>query len=848
LYSSEDPEMRVTPTKGAESSSTSVVRSRNVVIKLMTKREVSDREKAQRKGTSPKHVVPILYSSEDPEMREIWARELKKLGRWQKYTFGIVMPCAQRNLMVIFFQEKLTMSDIRQIFESLARSIAHLHAIGRIHGDIKPLNIVRAFDESIMLIDLDMAVNLREPVGAKQLSTAFVGPEATYETVDADGGAAAEFRKADAYPNGVAKLPLVAPAGANYGDGEGYAADGLLLAHPTFDLWSYAVVLYYAIAHKPLLETAGADQLRGKAERIKLARWSTADLTYAMNDLDHAMLMQGYDDQTRLVVCDLLAWLLQKDPKKRPQSCEEMLAHPFFATGVRSLDMLADGLHLSRLHVASALGNDSEVRSVLAQVDAGQASADEELGPGTLLHCHPLHLACAGGHVNVVKTLIARKDVDRNALDGAGRTALVVLQNILSDDVGGNDEFKANLEEVRALLAQKLTLAQSAAEVQQLIGSGEDPNVKDAAGNAPLHHHAPSLAASSIEVVRALLDSHQAQPNAQNKVGKTPLHLAQSTDMVRVLLAAGGDAFELADEDGRTAFESQTLTIREFLLNETLFCGRFEVPSFRPESPAKPEHATATSVVLRARDKFPGVDEDGRRHPRDVVLKLMKHKAQFDNETGQRQGLHVAFVIKVIYTSTDEGLASKWIKELPPEYADYPFGIVMPAAERNLMDVLLKERVDLALGKTMFASFARALGHLHDRGLIQGDFKPGNVVRMPDGTWILIDMDGAVRIGDPIGAKGLSTAFMPPEACHVQGDEVVFRVRREGAPYEVLEAHPTLDLWSFFVVLYRVVVHRPLLEADDRDNLRSKREEMTLATWGAQALSGGIEGWSLVHH
>ena len=55
--------------------------------------------------------------------------------------------------------------------------------------------MVRAFDESIMLIDLDMAVPLGEPVGAKELSTAFVGPETTHETVDADGGATAEFRK-----------------------------------------------------------------------------------------------------------------------------------------------------------------------------------------------------------------------------------------------------------------------------------------------------------------------------------------------------------------------------------------------------------------------------------------------------------------------------------------------------------------------------------------------------------------------------------------------------------------------------------------------------------------------------
>ena len=104
--------------------------SRDVVIKLMKEKEVSEREIEQREGTDPKHVVPIVCSSEDADMKDMWAQELKKLGRWQGYTFGIVMPCAQRNLMIIFFQEKLTMSDIRQIFESLARSIAHLHAIG----------------------------------------------------------------------------------------------------------------------------------------------------------------------------------------------------------------------------------------------------------------------------------------------------------------------------------------------------------------------------------------------------------------------------------------------------------------------------------------------------------------------------------------------------------------------------------------------------------------------------------------------------------------------------------------------------------------------------------------------
>ena len=109
------------------------------------------------------------------------------------------------------------------------------------------------------------------------------------------------------------------------------------------------------------------------------------------------------------------------------------------------------------------------------------------------------------------------------------------------------------------------------------------------------------------------------------------------------------------------------------------------------------------------------------------------------------------------------------------------------------------------------------------------------IIGLPHGAF-----DGAVAMGEPIGAKALSTAFMPPETTHLEGGEVAFRVPKEGAPYEPLLAHPTLDLWSFFVVLFRAIAHKPLIEMDDRDNLRSKREEMVLATWGLEALSAAI--------
>ena len=166
-----------------------------------------------------------------------------------------------------------------------------------------------------------------------------------------------------------------------------------------------------------------------------------------------AMLMQGgYDNQARLIVCDLLSWILQKDPKKRPQSCAEMLQHPFFSTSAHSLDTdtLAQGLHLSHLHIAAALGKTAEVESILANADQELVAAQSQL-----LHRQPLHLAAAGGHVDVVRLLVGvGGEVARDATDDTGRTALQVVQHILADDVGGEAGLKTKLEEVRKFLAQ----------------------------------------------------------------------------------------------------------------------------------------------------------------------------------------------------------------------------------------------------------------------------------------------------------------------------------------------------------------------------------------------------------
>ena len=124
----------------------------------------------QRKLTDPKHVIEVICTSADDTLKDIWVSELPKLGKWKEYKFGIVMvrgaptstahplptdtatrvritpsapslppiqPAAHRNLAVVLLQERVALSLAKKIFACFARALAHLHAIGILHGDFK---------------------------------------------------------------------------------------------------------------------------------------------------------------------------------------------------------------------------------------------------------------------------------------------------------------------------------------------------------------------------------------------------------------------------------------------------------------------------------------------------------------------------------------------------------------------------------------------------------------------------------------------------------------------------------------------------------------------------------------
>ena len=67
------------------------------------------------------------------------------------------------NLATIKLQERPNFEQMIRIMQQVALALQHLHDDGVVHGDLKPLNIVRSTEdgqEKYMLIDLDAAVRI----------------------------------------------------------------------------------------------------------------------------------------------------------------------------------------------------------------------------------------------------------------------------------------------------------------------------------------------------------------------------------------------------------------------------------------------------------------------------------------------------------------------------------------------------------------------------------------------------------------------------------------------------------------------------------------------------------------
>ncbi|MFH9106820.1 protein kinase [Streptomyces albus] len=124
--------------------------------------------------------------------------------------------------------------------------------------------------------------------------------------------------------------------------------------------------------------------------------------------------------------------------------------------------------------------------------------------------------------------------------------------------------------------------------------------------------------------------------------------------------------------------------------------------------------------------------------------------------------------------------------------------LVMARADGSLQDVLAAHRdsapAPLPDAGRILAGVAAALAHIHGRGWVHGDLKPGNVLLAPDGgVWLgdfglTVELDGTHAYVPPLG----SLDHVPPE----------WWSDREGGRSVV---RPTADIWAFGVLAHQVL-------------------------------------------
>jgi serine/threonine protein kinase len=169
---------------------------------------------------------------------------------------------------------------------------------------------------------------------------------------------------------------------------------------------------------------------------------------------------------------------------------------------------------------------------------------------------------------------------------------------------------------------------------------------------------------------------------------------------------------------------------------------------------------------------------------RSVAIKFMQEEDQFYREINSRKSELEPCVLGILNSFTPETplgnqesrmntIGDIMLPNGKNLTADYSYGIILLAADRNLDTIYRSERPDLPHIKVMMQEIGEALKHCHQNGIIHGDLKMMNVVRVK-GKMRLIDLDAsAVMNQDSFGMK-FSSGVLPPEMFHHLSDKTSF--------------------------------------------------------------------------
>eukprot|EP00041_Stephanoeca_diplocostata_P038833 m.1559122 g.1559122 ORF g.1559122 m.1559122 type:complete len:2011 (+) comp25275_c1_seq7:178-6210(+) len=316
-------------------SDTDVSKQERLVVKMMQSASHWRNEIEQRRGVCSSNVMAVYHAFHpatinvsvqgasvcvhkyDPSVCQQSHHERVRT-LMQDFPYGICMPLADRNLLEIIQQERPGMGPIsvpRYLLKQVAEAVAALHRSGIVHGDIKPRNVVRKNSGQYCLIDLDMSMPCKGQVGDASgglrdkilASSAYMSPEVIQWT-------AAQHITSDSQPS---------------------AVQNVLEPRTRWDLWGFGVTMYEVLNGAGLLESRYDVAMDSAVARLQ--QWGNltpADLEQLHEARAACGTMRGNDDdggsEGLVPAIDLLQWLLDCVPERRPRSMEEVLDHAFF--------------------------------------------------------------------------------------------------------------------------------------------------------------------------------------------------------------------------------------------------------------------------------------------------------------------------------------------------------------------------------------------------------------------------------------------------------------------------------------------------------------------------------------
>ena len=176
----------------------------------------------------------------------------------------------------------------------------------------------------------------------------------------------------------------------------------------------------------------------------------------------------------------------------------------------------------------------------------------------------PLQIAVDSQQMETAKAIITSRKCSCEDIERANKDAFFLFYAVSSDNVelltalinAGVDISKSNSKGETALHA---TCKEGNIKATQLLlQSGADVLAVDCKGNAPIH---VACANVNLECLSLILDHKRCNPNQQNAVGDTPLHIVCSYGwncdirMFRTLLSTPGISIECANHAGQIPAE-----------------------------------------------------------------------------------------------------------------------------------------------------------------------------------------------------------------------------------------------------------------------------------------------------